>query len=60
MSRCVYVMDGLLTCILCRVLGSGDTAVSQLSHFKKTPDVKATKKIKPSHLEECLESGSCF
>ena len=52
MSRYVHVMDGLLTCILCRVLGSGDTAVSQLSHFKKMPDVKATKKIKPSHLEE--------
>ena len=60
LSRCVHVMGGLLTCILCGVLGSGDTAVSQLSHFNKMPDVKTTKKLKPSHLEERLESGSCF
>lgn len=60
MSRCVHVMGGLLICILRRVLGSGDMAVSQLSHFNKMQVVKTTKNIKPSHLEEWVESGSCF
>lgn len=61
MSRCVHVMGGLLICILRRVLGSGDMAVSQLSHFNKMQVVKTTKNIKkPSHLESEWSQGVAF
>lgn len=47
------------TNLLCRVLGTEDTARNQRPHLNKRLDISAAKKIKLSPMVKGLQSGSC-